>query len=638
MKLFKKGLVVVAAVALLVGVAVPAANAMTTSQLVELLTGLGVDASTAQVVAAAVNATEGSSSSSSCYSYTRDLTVGSTGADVTALQEMLVASGDLMMPAGVDYGYFGSLTQSALASWQADNGVAPAAGYFGPVTKAKVDSMCVTTDDMGDDSDSSSSTLGSGEATIKNFDLNDDQDEVAEGNSEVIGVIEFDVEDGDVMLERIDITLTPSDTPTEDDAWDAFDEIALIVDGDEIASEDVSSKSDWKEDDSPYEFRFSGLDAVFMDGDSVEIEIEITANDSVDDAGTDAEWELSIESDDMRLVDGEGINQYVGDGSSVTFDIVSEGADDDLELQSSDDEILEDTIIVATDDKETAPIFAFLLDANDSDNDIDINEIEIDVVLSSSTAQIGDLVNDFYIEVANETIDADAWSSSATGTLTLTFDVDGDVTVDADSEEEVVLFAEFEEMESDSALQGVTITASLDTDQVDAEGADDVTLGGSDIDGEAQTIRSQGIVVSTTSDADSTGTDNTIGEFTFDVNVAAYDENAYVELAATRGTTESDTGFNVVILDGSNDVVTTGTTTFSLDSEKDATSNDRVKVSDGSDVDFTVTVYFEAATAGSYKALLYSVNYNDTDADADTQEVSSPESDYRTTSTYVETN
>jgi peptidoglycan hydrolase-like protein with peptidoglycan-binding domain len=34
--------------------------------------------------------------------------------------------------------YFGSLTRSALAKFQKANGIAPAVGFFGPITRAKI--------------------------------------------------------------------------------------------------------------------------------------------------------------------------------------------------------------------------------------------------------------------------------------------------------------------------------------------------------------------------------------------------------------------------------------------------------------------------------------------------------------------
>jgi peptidoglycan hydrolase-like protein with peptidoglycan-binding domain len=64
-----------------------------------------------------------------------NLTVGSTGAEVAALQGVLSEMGYLVMPSGVAPGYYGSLTRGAVANYQSGRGVSPALGYFGPLTK-----------------------------------------------------------------------------------------------------------------------------------------------------------------------------------------------------------------------------------------------------------------------------------------------------------------------------------------------------------------------------------------------------------------------------------------------------------------------------------------------------------------------
>ncbi len=75
-------------------------------------------------------------------SFTRNLTVGSRGTDVTQLQTMLAAKGYLSV---APTGYFGSLTKAALGAWQASVGISPAAGSFGPVTRAYVATMAMGT-------------------------------------------------------------------------------------------------------------------------------------------------------------------------------------------------------------------------------------------------------------------------------------------------------------------------------------------------------------------------------------------------------------------------------------------------------------------------------------------------------------
>lgn len=73
------------------------------------------------------------------YNFTRDLTVGSKGDDVSALQQILIDGGYLKIAAPT--GYFGSLTKSALAAWQKANGISPASGYFGPKSRAYLASL-----------------------------------------------------------------------------------------------------------------------------------------------------------------------------------------------------------------------------------------------------------------------------------------------------------------------------------------------------------------------------------------------------------------------------------------------------------------------------------------------------------------
>ena len=155
MTLTKKITTVVAALAvagaLVFSAAVPAAQAALTEgqiqSILSLLTSFGADASTIANVDASLRgqAPSGGStsggSSASCSQFTRDLTLGSTGADVQALQVILNANGFAVAASGAgspgsESTYFGALTQSALAKWQASVGVSPAVGYFGPLTRA----------------------------------------------------------------------------------------------------------------------------------------------------------------------------------------------------------------------------------------------------------------------------------------------------------------------------------------------------------------------------------------------------------------------------------------------------------------------------------------------------------------------
>ena len=84
-------------------------------------------------------------SSVSIQKFERDLEAGSEGDDVSRLQLFLIGknSGPSSKKlAGVGTtGYFGNLTQKALQEFQKSAGIQPASGYFGPKTRAYVDSL-----------------------------------------------------------------------------------------------------------------------------------------------------------------------------------------------------------------------------------------------------------------------------------------------------------------------------------------------------------------------------------------------------------------------------------------------------------------------------------------------------------------
>lgn len=67
--------------------------------------------------------------------FTRSLTVGSRGDDVRMLQDILTEKGFFTYSGG-STGYFGAITQKAVAAWQASVGISPAVGYFGPISRA----------------------------------------------------------------------------------------------------------------------------------------------------------------------------------------------------------------------------------------------------------------------------------------------------------------------------------------------------------------------------------------------------------------------------------------------------------------------------------------------------------------------
>lgn len=83
-----------------------------------------------------IQSQSGNQSGINSYLFIRNLTVGSRGDDVIVLQNFLISKGYLS--GDNNTGYFGQVTRSALAKWQFENGISPAEGYFGALTRARV--------------------------------------------------------------------------------------------------------------------------------------------------------------------------------------------------------------------------------------------------------------------------------------------------------------------------------------------------------------------------------------------------------------------------------------------------------------------------------------------------------------------
>jgi len=112
--------------------------------ILSLLSSFGADSATIANVQAALTGapatggTTGGTTASSC-TFTRDLTTGVTGDDVTCLQKALLAAGysiPALSSGAASYGYFGSQTVAAVAAWQKAVSVSPAVGYFGAISRA----------------------------------------------------------------------------------------------------------------------------------------------------------------------------------------------------------------------------------------------------------------------------------------------------------------------------------------------------------------------------------------------------------------------------------------------------------------------------------------------------------------------
>src|SRR3989344_593818 len=253
---------------------------------------------------------------------TSDLTIGSTGAQVVALQSALVAQGHLVMPAGVAMGYFGSLTKAAVIKWQAANGV-PNTGYFGPLSRAKFNASGATGTVPG-------STVGGGtvggtigtpgvEGTIT-VSLNPSPAsgvKLYEGDSkkQVLG-IKLEAQQSDIKVERIKVDLDSITNTGDNLTYTKIAQKIYVMDGSTVlASSDLNSDTVVK-DGSDYFITLSGFGFIVPAQTIKVLYIALDARSSWDSTYDNDSWSLGIQVDGVRGVDGVGVNEY---GPSTAF-------------------------------------------------------------------------------------------------------------------------------------------------------------------------------------------------------------------------------------------------------------------------------------------------------------------------------
>ena len=250
--------------------------------------------------------------------FTTDLTVGSRGPGVTALQQWLVGKGLLTMPAGVAYGYFGPLTKAAVAAYQTSVGITPAVGYFGPITRAKVNATVVVTPPVtppGTVVPVGAITTPGAEGTIAATESSAGTvSTVYEGDSQapILG-IKVEATGSDMAVQRIKFDLDEDVTASDTKFYNKiYKKLYVTEGGNVLASIDLNSTTVTK-DGSDYFVTIAGFNSVVPKGSSKIYLIKADVYGAIDSADYNTEtYTIAVAASGVRAVDGAGIDQYSG--------------------------------------------------------------------------------------------------------------------------------------------------------------------------------------------------------------------------------------------------------------------------------------------------------------------------------------
>lgn len=612
--------------------AAPAAKADTASDNAALIASL-----MAQIEALKASM-GGSASMGTAVQFNMDLTIGSKGADVTALQQWLVSKGFLQMPANTSYGYFGAVTKAAVAAWQASAGISPAAGYFGPISRAKANAAAGTTGGTtGGTTDTSS--LKGGEGNLDNFDtLGDVESSVDEGEEtvKILGV-EFDANDADVMVERVDVEFYDKSvlSGSSSNLDNYIDGVSLWMDGKKVASLDVDAAD---EDNDVYSFRFTGLKGIVREDDTAELYVAVDAVSNLDGDDEGVTWSVRIPTDGIRAVDGAGISETYHSSAlsetGISFDQMTAG---DLDI-SEGDANPDSTVVQIDETNDTSGVLVLAFDVEADEQDITINDLPVGFVTSENEGVDGPAKRAILM-ADGKTIDTKSIPSSAGTSYEVTFD-DLDFTVEDGETVEFTVELDLNDADLTTFASGTTLyatTTGSDWDAEDAEG-DSVTVGGSltNASNGVLTFRTDGIDVAWKSESAVTtvvdGSDNDYATFTMELTVSAFEEDAYIlKNGANAITYQIENASTGVVLGTS----TATTTVISSSADEDGSS---YRIDAGQDETFTITVTVDPLAAGegaSYRFQLLTVIFGLTNSGTGQSWSATPASQYETNGTLI---
>lgn len=538
------------------------------------------------------------------YFHSTTLVLGSRGAQVSALQAAL----NSCYSAGLSVdGAYGPATKAAVMNAQAKLGVS-VDGIVGPVTGSMLGTCTVTTTVPG----TTTTTTGGGsfvlaggdEAALEDFDMDDGPDDsLNAGDTAVVAEIEFDVEDSDVLLERLDVVFRQVDeadaTGEDTDPWKVFKSATLIVNGEEVAEFDASDDDEWSEanyitgvvggfdfdsnagnnsSDEEFRMRFSGLSEVLEEGETALIEIEVTINSSIDiDTGDNqAEWAIAIPADGIRTVDEAGLTQETpAVAAAEGFTIKREGTDNEIDVSSASNDPDSRVIEVKknnTSDWHTVGIFE--IEADDDGQDVSIDNFQIamfitdpngGVDLGVGASEWNKVIDDVRVtaggitEKKTNSVTAvtqfTAATTEETGEFEFNFDFDNDLEIDAGDTEEVKVEVKFKQLPAAGNVYdaGTKVWVSVDQanlDDWDVENGETLSSGqktGS-YTGEQHELRTEGISLAFDSSSSTSttvdGDDNDKADFTLKFKVTAFESDQYIPKNIPAFGTTMTTGAN----------------------------------------------------------------------------------------------
>lgn len=618
-----------------------------------------------QALLAQIAALGGSASVSGagCYNFTMTHQMGDKGGEVMWIQKFLNSHGAQVAASGAgspgnETDYFGALTKAAVAKWQAANGVSPAAGYWGPVTRAKVASVCASTPSTPTTPTTPSGEVLNGSAgsiTVTETSV-DVEDEVFTGETEK--VLGFDVEasGADVRVTNVRVKFTHAGTSASSDRLsDYASEVSIWADGQKIAS--MSPSSFVRDSAGVYSASIPVSQVIRMgSANEVTFHVGVTAVSSIDsdNDGSGEDWTVTLVQ--TRYTDPTGATLFDTtsgiENASTGFYVsrVSSSSDVKLRMGEGSGNPRAQNVKVSSSGTTDVTLAEFTLKAEGAA--MEFNTLKATSTITGASTH-SDMVQQFYLMRGSTKL---AEISATSTSNYLEFDLDDTEELAKDETKTYKIVAKVNKITTGTFSDGDSISVAVapHTYEIDAKTVSDgksVTNRSGSLTTYTQTLYTEGIQVSKVGESftllPNDTAANVAGEFKVTLRITNIGSNdVWIPLNSLASTTAGNTGdnstkgINFYVTDGTNATTSTvadGTTlTGTVARVSGGTEGtNAVKISGGSSADLSLTTSFNPAPAYTgtrqYRVQIGSVGHASSDtATASTLVATTPTSDFRT--------
>jgi peptidoglycan hydrolase-like protein with peptidoglycan-binding domain len=600
--------------------------------------------------------------------FSTNLTVGSMGADVTTLQQTLIAAG-YSIPAGAT-GYFGAQTKTAVAAWQKAAGISPAVGFFGPISRAALSgtastggtstvagcaagamfssttgAACTTTttstvagcaagamfsSTTGAACGTTTVTTMTGSGRLTNISsYGSVYSDLKEGDAAtgVVG-IQADATGGDVAIQRVDAAFYVDDVSSQSTNLNQYvSDVSLYLNGTKLASMDpaMADKSG-----RVWTVRFSGLNGVVKSGTTGNLVVKVTPISSIGTTEDGKSIIAALLANSIRAIGADGISDtYLVTSPAVTQNSgsldsttggsvggqqfhVSSATTGTLTATAGADNPTASQIAVGSSTTTGVKLLSFNLKAKNAG--VKITDLKAQFVTNATN--LSDVVNTIYLMKGSTVLKSTTLSTGTAGFVTFT-NVNESIAKDVTSNYTLVA-----DLKGDASYaDGTTLIASTTITGWDVSDTNGSSVSPSAaVVGNVQTLTAAGISVAKGSFTAVASTcsfsgcgDN--GLYTMPFTVTAGDNDVFIGSATTRATTPSASAGGVNYATTTSSTNTTSPSVSTSLSAANVVTGDiagAYKVLAGTSRTFTLSVSATAVLTGLFGFQITGINYGPT--------------------------